>query len=108
MSVSVLLLEKFIISALFAIVALRGERVPTGDEGVRCDLILKPLTRGRTAGQQLQQGAQTFLGKEREVCDHIWFNGGISECKRSERERTWCLRPGGTNQDSLCDCLTHV
>ena len=71
------------------------------DKGMLCDLIFifEPLIRDRVAGAFVPAGGPRlsfpFLGKEREVCDHIWLIGGVSECKRSERARAWYLRTGG-------------
>ena len=40
MSVSILVLEKFILFALFAIIAVREKHIHMVDKGMRCDLIL--------------------------------------------------------------------
>ena len=113
MSVSISVWEKFICLALFAIISLRGKTHSHVDEGcvVTSYSSSNRLSGVGWRGQQLQQGAPDFPflgGKGKEVCDHIWFIGGVSECKWSELERAWYLSTGGTYQDSLCVRLPYA
>ena len=58
MSVSILVLEKFIFFALFTIIAVRGKHIHMVDKVMCCDLILlfKPLIWGEIAGEAALAG----------------------------------------------------
>ena len=72
---------------------------------MRCVLIfiVKPPIQGRVTWQKLQQGPPDlpFLGKEREVCDHTWLIGGVSECKLAKHAWAWYLSTVRIYQDRL-------